>query len=68
MQSVLRQFVLSGEDGSDWVESHLDVGSDDAAIDYAGVCEIDHPHQIDVWEGERLVARFTPRSPPDRRP
>ena len=27
-----------------------------AAIDHAGA--FDHPHEIHVWEGERLVAHF----------
>jgi hypothetical protein len=29
---------------------------DDDAIDHAG--GIDHPHEIKVWQGERLVADF----------
>jgi len=56
------RIILSGEDGSDWAEGQLDVGSDDAAIEYAG--EIEHPHQVDVWQDGRLVARFTPPSAP----
>jgi len=35
---------------------------DDEAIDHAGA--IDHPHEIKVWRGERLVAHFPPVSTP----
>jgi hypothetical protein len=31
---------------------------DDAAIDRAG--RIGHPHEINVWQGDRHVARFPP--------
>jgi hypothetical protein len=54
-------------DGSLHQESELDCDHDDAAIDYAG--RLDHPHEIHVWDGERLVARLPPelaiRSPFD---
>ena len=33
--------------------------SDDEAIDPAGF--LDHPHALEVWDGERLVARFPPK-------
>jgi hypothetical protein len=33
---------------------------DDAAIDHAG--GLDHPHEMTVWDGERLVARFASSS------
>jgi hypothetical protein len=35
--------------------------SDDDAIDFAG--RIDHPGEIAVWQGDRLVARFPPLRP-----
>jgi len=31
---------------------------DDDAIDHAG--RIGHPHEMRVWQGERLVAKFPP--------
>ncbi|MGH1571251.1 hypothetical protein ACRAWG_11850 [Methylobacterium sp. P31] len=34
----------------------LDCDHDDAVIDHAG--SLNHPHEIQVWEGKRLVARF----------
>ena len=34
--------------------------TDDDAIDHAGT--LDHVHEIKVWQGERLVARFPPGS------
>jgi hypothetical protein len=43
------------ETRSDWF------ADDDAAIDHAG--HIGHPHEIKVWQGERLVAHFPPAEP-----
>ena len=34
---------------------------DDHAIDHAG--RIDHPHEMKVWQGDRLVAHFRPLGP-----
>jgi hypothetical protein len=39
----------------------LDFEHDDAAIDHAGW--LDHPHEIQVWESERLVAHFPSETP-----
>jgi hypothetical protein len=40
----------------------LHLAHDDAAIDRAG--RLDHPHEINVWQGDRLVAHFpSGRSP-----
>ncbi|MGH1573807.1 hypothetical protein ACRAWG_28100 [Methylobacterium sp. P31] len=61
------RICLLAADGSTYAESELDCEHDDVAIDYAG--RLNHPHEIQVWEGERLVARFpsetAPRSPFD---
>ena len=52
----LYQIRLMAEDGSLHEESELDFEHDDAAIDHAGW--LDHPHEIHVCEGGRLIARF----------
>lgn len=49
---------LLTEDGSPHEERVIDCEHDDEAIDRAG--EIQHPHEIDVWQGNRHVARFPP--------
>ncbi len=43
-------------------EDAHDLDDDNAAIDYAG--DLDYPHEINVWEGQRLVVRFTSRQSP----
>lgn len=40
----------------------VDCDDDDGAIDHAGA--IDHPHQMHVWDDERLVATFRARALP----
>jgi len=48
--------ALHDEDGSTReVRSHL-FACDDDAIDHAG--KIGHPHEMKVWQGDRLVAHF----------
>lgn len=39
---------------------YIDCDDDDGAIDQTG--EIDHPQQMQVWDGERLVANFRART------
>lgn len=53
---TLYRICLMAADGSLHEESELDCEHDDVAIDHAG--RLDHPHEICVWEGERLVVRF----------
>jgi hypothetical protein len=43
----------------------IECAHDDAAIDHAGA--LDHPHEIEVWQGERRVTRFPPWPPPPAR-
>jgi len=38
---------------------------DDAAIDHVGAFA--HPHEMNIWQGERHVARFPPWPAPRRR-
>ena len=56
---AIYKISLHGSDGAVIAESLSDFADDDAAIDHAG--NIYHPHEINVWEGDRLVVRFTPR-------
>ena len=49
---------LIAPDGSIHRRDAMDCAHDDDAIDRVG--KLDYPHEIDVWEGERLVARFPP--------
>jgi hypothetical protein len=43
-------------------EVHADLfAHDDHAIDHAG--SLAHPHEINVWQGKRHVARFPPVVP-----
>lgn len=51
---------LVNPDGSIKEEISVDFEHDDAAIEHAGW--IDHPHGIDVFEHDRLVARFPPEA------
>jgi hypothetical protein len=53
---TLYQVLLMTAAGSLQEKRELDCDHDDAVIDYAG--RIDHVHEIHVFEGERLVARF----------
>jgi hypothetical protein len=59
---TLCRICLMAADGSLHAESKLDCEHDDAVIDHAG--RLDHPHEIRVWEGERLVARFPSKMAP----
>lgn len=52
----LYRICLMTADGTLDEESEVDCEHDDAVIDLAG--SIDHPHEIHIWESERLVARF----------
>ncbi len=56
---TVRLFDAGGSRHSTVEREH---GCDDEAIDAAGF--LDHPHAIEVWQGDRLVATF----PPERRP
>ncbi len=38
----------------------VDYDDDDGAIDHAGA--ISHPHEMRVWDDERLVATFSARA------
>ena len=49
---------LLAPDGSLESQQTIDCAHDDEAIDRVG--ELDYPYEIDVWEGERHVARFPP--------
>ncbi|HXZ67814.1 MAG TPA: hypothetical protein VEH07_04420 [Alphaproteobacteria bacterium] len=49
---------LLAPDGSLQSQQTIDCAHDDEAIDRVG--ELDYPYEIDVWEGERHVARFPP--------
>ncbi len=49
---------LLAADGSVHREQMIDCASDDEAIDRVG--EFDYPHVIDLWQGNRHVARFPP--------
>ncbi len=53
---TLYRICLIAADGSLHHESEIDCQHDDAAIDHAG--SLNHPHEIQVWEGRRLVAHF----------
>jgi hypothetical protein len=52
----LYRICLKAADGSFHDDWEMDCEHDDDVIDHAGW--LDHPHEIQVWEGERLVARF----------
>lgn len=56
---------LLDERGEPVREHALEFDHDDDAIDHAGALK--HPHAIDLWQGERHVARFPPWSSPLRR-
>ena len=47
---------LLAPDGSLRSQRLLDCADDDEAIDRVG--ELDYPDEIDIWQGERHVARF----------
>ena len=47
---------LLAPDGSVHEARVIVCAHDDEAIDRVG--EIDHPHEIDIWQGDRHVARF----------
>lgn len=47
---------LLGPDGAPIHEEHLDFPSDDHAIDQVG--HTDHPHGMEIWDGQRQVAAF----------
>jgi hypothetical protein len=51
---------LRADDGllEDW--RFVECADDDGAISNAA--EIEHPHETCVWDGERLVARLSPKS------
>jgi hypothetical protein len=55
---------LLGKDGSIAGEHVVECWDDDQAIDLAG--KSDHPHEMLVWQDDRLVARFPPWKPPGR--
>jgi hypothetical protein len=56
--STYRIDLLAPEgDLEDW--RFVDRQDDDAAIDYARA--IDHPHEMRVWDDQRLVAAFAAR-------
>ncbi len=56
---------LYDEDGGVQGEYVMEFDQDDDAIDRIG--ESDHPHAMDVWDGDRHVARFPPvRNSPGR--
>lgn len=51
---------LSAEEAA--LEEHMiECAHDDDAIDQVGW--IDHPHAIDLWQGDRHIARFPPWPP-----
>lgn len=56
------RITLLDREGSEVAEHRLEFNDDDAAIDHAG--GIAHPHAIDLWQGDRHVARFPPWSGP----
>ena len=57
---------LYDENGGVETEYVVDFAHDDDAIDRVGDSE--HPHAMDIWEGDRHVARFPPwRAPAGRR-
>lgn len=59
---VARYIVrLHGPNGEVVVENAHDLDDDSVAIDY--VADLEHPHEINLWAGERLVARFGPLQP-----
>ena len=49
---------LLTEDGGLHAEHLLDFDSDDAAIDHAG--SLTHPHEMEIWQGDRQVAKIPP--------
>jgi hypothetical protein len=52
---------MQDEQGATREVRKLAFAGDDDAIDFAGW--IDHPGEIAVWQGSRLVARFPPLRP-----
>ena len=50
--------TFRGSDGAELSQQEIECACDDDAIDTAGECT--HPHEIDVHEGDRRVARFPP--------
>ncbi|HVN01900.1 MAG TPA: hypothetical protein VMT68_17000 [Caulobacteraceae bacterium] len=52
---------LLGHDGSIAHERVVECQDDDEAIELTG--KSDHPHEMLVWQAERLVARFPPWPP-----
>ena len=49
---------LLTSNGSLYEERIINCANDDEAIDRVG--EIDYPHEMDLWLGDRHVARFPP--------
>jgi hypothetical protein len=55
---ALDRINLLNEDGFPSKEYSVEFENDDDAVDHAG--STGHPHQIEIWEGGRLVASFPP--------
>jgi hypothetical protein len=49
------RIILLTRNGAPLEERQLDFEHDDAAIDHLG--DLAHPHEIDLWHGDRHVAR-----------
>jgi hypothetical protein len=56
------RIALLAGDGTVHDERVIECAYDDEVIDHVG--RSDHPHEIDVWQGQRHVARFPPWPPP----
>jgi hypothetical protein len=52
------RIIFHDEDGEPIAESGAEHPDDDAAIDHAG--RHTHPHEMEVWQGDRFVARLPP--------
>jgi hypothetical protein len=50
------RIALLTPEGAVHEERVIECADDDEAIERTG--RLDHPHEIDVWQGERDVARF----------
>lgn len=60
------RITLLTPDGGVHEEKVMECTHDDEAIDRTG--RLDHPHEIDLWQGERHVGQFPPWPPPSAWP
>jgi hypothetical protein len=53
------RIIFHNRDGKPVAESIVEKPDDAAAFDHASAHS--HPHEMQIWQGDRLVARVRPR-------